>query len=232
MIEWGHKYDSPPQQVRSLFADIAATYGNPEHELYSVRPSSDFPELPQPSTDMEVLQTNFLRWGYCLVQDALSADEIAAATERLLDQAEAERMAKVATLTPAGANTRTDVRLFGSSGNRQLVSNLASKGEIWRTIATYESHNGHIVGDLMHSILGDGLLLSSMHGVVVEQGSGAQGVHQGQGFPLPHPPFPTHANIICAHQPRVFCLRALADRVCRLAQICTRLGLSRTAGRT
>ena len=25
----------------------------------------------------------------------------------------------------------------------------------------------------------------------------AQGIHQDQGFPLPHPPFPTHANIIC-----------------------------------
>ncbi len=28
------------------------------------------------------------------------------------------------------------------------------------------------------------------------QGAGAQGIHQDQSFPLPHPPFPTHCNII------------------------------------
>ena len=135
-----------------------------------------------------MLQKDFLKWGYCLVKDALSPEEVAEATERLLDQAEAEQMAKVAQMGTGEAS-------------RQLVSNLSSKGDIFRTIATYESHNGPIVGALMESILGGGLLLSSMHGVVVEQGSGAQGIHQDQAFPLPHPPFPTHAHIIYMYTP-------------------------------
>ena len=34
-----------------------------------------------------------------------------------------------------------------------------------------------------------------------EEGAGAQGIHQDQAFPLPHPPFPTHSNIIYMYTP-------------------------------
>ena len=122
--------------------------------MYAVRPSTDFPDLPQPSADMNVLQRDFLQFGYCLVKDAMSEAEVAEATERLLDQAEAERAAKVAQVTPGGANTRTPDALHGGTGGRQLVSNLPSKGAVWRKIATNETHNGDLVGKLMESVLG------------------------------------------------------------------------------
>ena len=179
----------------AIFGRITGKYGMPGSEHYSVRPSTDFPDLPQPSTDLATLQRDFIKFGYCLVKDALSQEEVEQATERLLDQAEAERTCKVAQM---GAR-KNNGEAWG--GSRQLVSNLSSKGDIWRKIATYESNNGHLVGELMHSILGKGLLLSSMHGVIVEQHSGAQGMHQDQAFPLPHPPFPTHSNIIYMYTP-------------------------------
>ena len=156
----------------AIFGRITGKYGMPGSEHYSVRPSTDFPDLPQPSTDLATLQRDFIKFGYCLVKDALSQEEVEQATERLLDQAEAERTCKVAQM---GAR-KNNGEAWG--GSRQLVSNLSSKGDIWRKIATYESNNGHLVGELMHSILGKGLLLSSMHGVIVEQHSGAQGMHQ------------------------------------------------------
>ena len=205
VVQWGAKYNSPQQQVAVLFSKIAGKYGTPGGEHYSVRPSSDFPQLPQPSTDLDVLQRDFLKWGYCLVKDALSPEEVAEATARLLDQSQAEQTAKVAQMAARNPTATTKVDrgsvVVSGAGSRQLVSNLISKGDIWRKIATYESHNGPTVGALMESILGKDLLLSSMHGVVVEQGSGAQGIHQDQAFPLPHPPFPTHANIIYMYTP-------------------------------
>ena len=68
-------------------------------------------------------------------------------------------------------------------------------------ICTYETHNGPIVEELMENILGRGFLLSSMHGVLVEQFAGGQSMHQDMSFPLPHPPFPTQANIIYMYTP-------------------------------
>lgn len=194
-IPWGDRYDSPRQQVGAIFGRVARDYGRPGTAGYSVRPSTDFPELPQPSTDMAILTRDFLKWGYCLVKDALDANEVAEAKERLLDQAEAERTAKVAQMGSRKHNNRD----WG--GSRQLVSNLASKGEIWRKICTYETHNGAIVEALIQNALGKGFLISSMHGVLVEQFAGGQSIHQDQAFPLPHPPFPTQANIIYMYTP-------------------------------
>lgn len=162
-----------------------------QHYLDKVRPSSDFPELPQPSTDLAVLQRDFMRWGYCLVKDALSPGEIEAAKARLLDQAEAEKAAKVAQMGGRDTNDRP------WAGSRQMVSNLASEGDIFRSIATFETQNGPIIEKLMTRMLGRDLLIGSMHGVVVEQGAGLQTLHQdGGSIPMPHPPYPLYANII------------------------------------
>uniref|UniRef100_A0A7S0FZQ7 Phytanoyl-CoA dioxygenase family protein n=1 Tax=Pyrodinium bahamense TaxID=73915 RepID=A0A7S0FZQ7_9DINO len=162
-----------------------------QHYLDKVSPSTDFSDLPKPSTDLEVLQCDFMRWGYCLVADALSPEELAAATERLLDQAEAERAARVAQMGSHDANG------VPWAGSRQLVSNLASKGRIFRQIAAFETRGGPLIEQLMTRILGKDLLIGSVHGVLVEQGAGLQTLHQdGGALPMPHPPYPLYANII------------------------------------
>jgi ectoine hydroxylase-related dioxygenase (phytanoyl-CoA dioxygenase family) len=194
-IPWGERYDSPRQQVGAIFGRVARDHGRPGTEGYAVTPSTDYPELPQPSSDMAVLTRDFLKWGYCLVKDALDEQEVAEATERLVDQAAAERAAKVAQMGSRKNNSHD----WG--GSRQLVSNLPSKGDIWRKVATYETHNGALVEDLIQNILGKGFLISSMHGVLVEEGAGGQSMHQDQSFPLPHPPFPVHANVIYMYTP-------------------------------
>mmetsp|Transcript_41271 Transcript_41271/g.119363 ORF Transcript_41271/g.119363 Transcript_41271/m.119363 type:complete len:375 (+) Transcript_41271:104-1228(+) len=159
--------------------------------LDKVSPSSDFPDLPRPSTDLEALQRDFMRWGYCLVEGALSPSEVEAARQRLVDQAEAEKAAKVAQMGGRESNGTP------WAGSRQMVSNLASKGQIFRDIATFEVQGGKIIEELMTCILGKDLLIGSMHGVLVEQGAGLQSLHQdGGALPMPHPPYPVYANII------------------------------------
>ena len=83
-IPYASMTESPQSFAYLPLAGIARKVYN------KVRPSSDFPELPQPSTDLKVLQKDFMKYGYCLVKDALSKEEIEIAKARLLDQAEAE----------------------------------------------------------------------------------------------------------------------------------------------
>lgn len=89
-----------------------------------VRPSTDFPELPRPTRDATQLEADFVRWGYCLVADAMSPGQICAQTERLLDQAAAERAARVARMN--------------HHGHAQLVFNLLPKGQVFRDLAALE----------------------------------------------------------------------------------------------
>ena len=53
-------------------------------------PSSERPELPQPTADEAQLERDFLKWGYCLVAEAMSREQVDVAAERLWDQASAE----------------------------------------------------------------------------------------------------------------------------------------------
>ena len=61
-------------------------------------------DLPQPSKDIDQLRADLLRWGYCKVEDALSADQIKIMRNRVLEQAEGERLAGLAQRTPSGQN--------------------------------------------------------------------------------------------------------------------------------
>ena len=61
-------------------------------------------ELPKPSKDIAQLRKDMLQWGYCKVEDALSSDQVAQIRQRVLDQAEGEKRARIAQKTPSGQN--------------------------------------------------------------------------------------------------------------------------------
>ena len=45
-------------------------------------------ELPQATTDIATLSANIDEFGYCLVKDAMTPDQLAVAKQRLLEQAQ------------------------------------------------------------------------------------------------------------------------------------------------
>ncbi|MCZ6620051.1 MAG: phytanoyl-CoA dioxygenase family protein [Gammaproteobacteria bacterium] len=151
-----------------------------------IRSTTDFPELPQPTDDEAQLQADFVRWGYCLVADAMSLTQIQAQVGRLLDQAAAERAAKVAHLS--------------HRGNAQLIFNLVPKGQVFRDLIALEesaAQRAPLVERLIDKILGRGFYLGTAHGSIVHQNGGRQELHQDQGFvPLPHPPYPLYCLLI------------------------------------
>ena len=50
-----------------------------------IRDSSDFDDLPKPSADEAKLESDFVRWGYCLVEDAMSPSQVRDQVDRMTE---------------------------------------------------------------------------------------------------------------------------------------------------
>jgi ectoine hydroxylase-related dioxygenase (phytanoyl-CoA dioxygenase family) len=151
-----------------------------------IEPSTNYPELPAPTKDQAQLEADFMRWGYCLIKDAMSSEQVDAQVERLVDQAEAEKAAGVAHES--------------HRGTAQTVFNLIPKGQVFRDLVALEAsaaQEGPLVEKLLEKILGPTFYMGTAHGSIVHQNGGRQEMHQDQGYvPLPHPPYPLYSLII------------------------------------
>lgn len=152
----------------------------------SIRPTTDFQGLPEPTQDPARLEADFVRWGYCIVEDALSPAQVQAQVDRLQDQAAAERAAGLAKMSHRGA--------------AQMVFNIVPKGQVFRDLVALETtaiQQAPLVEALLEKILGESFYLGTAHGSIVHQRGGRQELHQDQGYvPLPHPPYPLAVLII------------------------------------
>lgn len=152
-----------------------------------IRDSDDFDYLPKPSGDEAQLEADFVRWGYCLVADAMSPEQVQAQLDRLQDQAAAERRLGVAIMTSRNQHA-------------QLVANLVLKGAVFRDAVEFKAsaaQRGPLVDRLLTKVMGEGFGLGCAHGSIVHSGGGLQELHVDQGgIPMPYPPFPFGSLII------------------------------------
>lgn len=153
----------------------------------AIRNASEFDYLPRPSADEAQLEADFVRWGYCLVEDAMTPAQIEAQIARLVAQAAAER--------------RIDRAIMTNSGGRgQLVNNLVLKGQIFRDVVEFKAsgaQRGPLIDRLLTKIMGEKFGLGCAHGSIVNEGGGLQELHIDQGLmPMPYPPFPFGSLII------------------------------------
>ena len=152
-----------------------------------IKDSSEFDYLPVPQCDEQKLEADFVRWGYCLVEDAMSPEQVNAQVDRLVDQAAAERQLDSAIMT-----SRND--------HAQLVNNLVLKGQVFRDAVEFSpkvAQKGELVDRLLTKIMGEGFGLGCAHGSIVHEGGGLQDLHIDQGgMPMPYPPFPFGSLII------------------------------------
>ncbi len=152
-----------------------------------IRNSDEFPYLPKPRSDQADLEADFVRWGYCLVEDAMSPEQIQAQVDRMIEQAAAERKLDSAIKTSRGSKA-------------QLVNNLVLKGQVFRDAVEFKpsaAQKGDLVDRLLTKIMGERFGLGCAHGSIVHKGGGLQELHVDQaGFPMPYPPFPFGSLII------------------------------------
>ena len=93
-------------------------------EIY-IRNATDFDYLPKATTDEAQLEADFVRWGYAVVKDAMSPEQVRAQVERLVEQAAEERKIDKAIIT-------------SRNGTGQLVHNLVLKGSVFRDAVEFK----------------------------------------------------------------------------------------------
>ena len=128
-------------------------------------------DLPQPSKDLEQLRRDFVKWGYCKIEDALSADQVATIRDRVLEQSEGERLAGIAQKTPSGQN----------------INCCVNKGRCFELLI--EQHptavqGGPLIEQLVTEALGQGWICTSLIASISIKGGVPQALHQDQGNAL------------------------------------------------
>ena len=61
-----------------------------------IRNTTEIPNLPKPTRDQTQLEYDFMRYGYCLIKDAMTPEQCRLQIDRIIDQGAAERECGVA----------------------------------------------------------------------------------------------------------------------------------------
>ncbi len=128
-------------------------------------------DLPQPSKDINRLRSDLLRWGYCKVADALSVEQVATMRERVMEQAEGERLAGIAQRTPSGQN----------------INCCVNKGRCFELFIEQHpsiAQGGPMVEQLVTEALGPGWICTSLIAALSLKGGVPQALHQDQSNAL------------------------------------------------
>lgn len=155
-------------------------------------------DLPKPTKDIRRLRADLRDWGYCLIQDALSPEQLANMRKRVDDQARAERMAGVAVwMGTAPAPNEPLPRI-------QFVHSLINKGKQFVQAVEHDPEGvqgGPVIEQLLNETMGTDFLMSSFIGIISSPGNNPQGLHQDQAtapFSLSAAPFTVNTMFILA----------------------------------
>ncbi len=151
-----------------------------------------YEELPQSTADLAALQSNIDEFGYCLVKDAISPDQLTAARQRLLEQAQAELEAGAAfedggakqqwgNFTDEEGRVRREAFSSKAGGVNQRVWALINKGVVFRELLAQPTMRA-VVGH----VLGQDYLLSSYGANIAKPGGIAMNLHTDQWW-MPEP---------------------------------------------
>lgn len=128
-------------------------------------------DLPIATKDIERLRADMLNWGYCKIEGALSAEHVAVLHQRIIEQAEGERLAGIAQKTPSGQN----------------INCCVNKGQCFE--ALLEQHpamvqGGALVEQIVTEALGENWISNSLIASISLKGGVPQALHQDQDIAL------------------------------------------------
>lgn len=139
-------------------------------------------DLPIASRDIERLRRDFVEWGYCKVQGAIAPDQVAIIRQRVLEQAEGERLAGIAQRTQSGQN----------------INCCVNKGQCFEALIEQDPsvvQGGPLVEQLVDEALGPGWICTSLIAAISIRGGVPQALHQDQGI-APESRHPLTVNIL------------------------------------
>ena len=140
--------------------------------------------LPQASKDIDQLRSDMLKWGYCLVEDALSSEQVETIRQRVMEQAEGERLAGIAQKTPSGQN----------------INCCVNKGRCFEGLIELHPdvvQGGVLIEQIVTEALGLNWICTSLIAAMSLEGGVPQALHQDQNIAL-DARAPTLVNILTA----------------------------------
>jgi ectoine hydroxylase-related dioxygenase (phytanoyl-CoA dioxygenase family) len=154
VLEWGKSwyYDTTVARKHPHWRDVA---------------------LPRATKDAAQLRRDLYEWGFCLIEDGVSAEQCARLHARVADQAAAERALGIAHLSPA----------------QQHVWALVNKGADFVACMTHEPaavQAGPLIEVLLDEALGSGWNHLSFIANISFPGCHPQGLHQDQSLIAPY----------------------------------------------
>ena len=129
-------------------------------------------DLPKATKDIKQMRRDIKEWGFCLIEDAMSKEQCDRFLNRLLDQAEGERLAGVDQPTSSG----------------QYINTLINKGEVFAQCIeqnTEAVQAGPVIEQIMDETLGKGWICHSFLSNGSDPDGYPQGLHIDQGPLLP-----------------------------------------------
>ncbi|MEE3175492.1 MAG: phytanoyl-CoA dioxygenase family protein [Pseudomonadota bacterium] len=128
-------------------------------------------DLPVATRSLERLRSDMLNWGYCKIDGALSPDQVAVIRQRVLDQAEGERMAGIAQKTPSGQN----------------INCCINKGRCFEGLIEHHPdtvQGGALVEQVVTEAVGPNWICTSLIAAISLKGGVPQALHQDQDIAL------------------------------------------------
>ena len=123
--------------------------------------------LPKPTKEIKQIRKDFKKWGYALIEDGMSKKQCKVFIDRLLEQAEGEKLANVNSLTPSG----------------QYVHTLINKGKVFRQCIEQDIEAvqaGTLIENFLNETLGKGWICHSFLANGAEKGYYPQVLHIDQ----------------------------------------------------
>lgn len=141
------------------------------------------PTLPTPTTDWELGRRQIEQFGYCLIKDALTPQQVKALSERLEDQAAAERENNVAWF---------EGHVGHDDGPTQRVWCLQNKGQVFLDLL-----KNPLIDYFVRPMLDDYYQISNFLALMAGPGNEPQQLHTDQVGVQPHiKDFPISTNIL------------------------------------
>ena len=123
--------------------------------------------LPKPTKEIKQIRKDFKKWGYALIEEGMSKKQCKIFIDRLLEQAEGEKLANVNSLTPSG----------------QYVHTLINKGKVFRQCIEQDIEAvqaGTLIENFLNETLGKGWICHSFLANGAEKGYYPQVLHIDQ----------------------------------------------------
>jgi ectoine hydroxylase-related dioxygenase (phytanoyl-CoA dioxygenase family) len=197
------KYTGKVESVLRLCDELSGKRF-PRQEVFT-----DLP-LPAPTTDRALARRQLREYGYCIISDALSEQQLKTLQTRLDDQAAAERAAGVAYLDGGraaseerrgyrGDDTVEEANAAVAAPNQRIWA-LQNKGDEFLKLL-----DNPVIDEIASDYLEEEYPLAAIYSANIVGGGGeAQFLHQDQSGVQPTTPFAVGVNII-------FCLDAFTQ---------------------